>query len=306
MLEIAPIRTAAPAGNRRHPTLLDAREVEVVAFAIDLRNSTARLSGLHPYDILSILGAYQSLVRRRIEAAGGHIVSLAGDGVMAIFLADRDDGANRRALDVASKIASALPTLSQRLPDRTAPLQAGIGIHRGLGLIGIGPTDGTLHFFGEPANVASRLEAATKPFGGGTAISSDDLPRPARPPALPDPQRTDVFGRRDRSTPFCYATTPRHHKQNAYGLAPVPGPGTAVCRTVVPAVGAMSRHSTAFGYRLNRTFGMVHPASEERRFSRGCRGSVFALRGRPGRLLQRGLICGLVLRSEGTAKTDAT
>lgn len=64
----------------------------MVAMAMDLRGSTAMAAGALAWDALLVVDRYVQTVFAAVEAEGGTVVSVAGDGVMAAFGLDGDDG----------------------------------------------------------------------------------------------------------------------------------------------------------------------------------------------------------------------
>ncbi|MGP1397592.1 MAG: 2Fe-2S iron-sulfur cluster-binding protein [Inquilinaceae bacterium] len=143
-------------------------EENVFAFCVDLRDSTKLAENALPYDVFYILSAYQDAVCNAVTRHGGHVVSVSGDGIMAVFLAGTSaDGAGKAALSAAKDTVRDVAVLSDRLACHLQqPLRVGIGLQFGSGLIGLSSTEDRAHFFGEPANVAARLQEATKAFGG--------------------------------------------------------------------------------------------------------------------------------------------
>lgn len=145
------------------------REHEVTALAVDLRDSTRLAAGKLPFDTLYVLNRYISRVTAAIEAQGGYVTSVAGDGVMAIFGADGEvEAGARRALAAALAIWDALADLDAELAeDLRQPLRFGVGLHTGLAVIGAIALSGrsSLQFLGDTGNVAARLEGLTKDLG---------------------------------------------------------------------------------------------------------------------------------------------
>lgn len=151
---------------------LAGQERVIVALFADLRDSTRITAGKLPFDALFLVDCWIQAVSGAVHREGGQVTSVAGDGVMAIFGVDVDpDQACRQALAAADAIGRAVETLNLDLePSLTLPLRFGVGIHVGLAIVGyttLAREDGarSLQFFGDPGNVASRLEALTKERG---------------------------------------------------------------------------------------------------------------------------------------------
>jgi class 3 adenylate cyclase len=66
-----------------HPpvTIAASQEREIAAIFVDLRESTRLAAGRLPYDALYIVGRYVTVVGRAVEAHGGQVTSVAGDGI---------------------------------------------------------------------------------------------------------------------------------------------------------------------------------------------------------------------------------
>lgn len=151
------------------------RELLVTALYIDLRDSTRIAAGRLPYDALFIVDRYIQAVTSAIQAQGGLITSVAGDGVMSVFGLDGDARAGARAaFAAAAALWKAVDDASADLADNVGQtLRFGVGVHSGLSIVGtIGPPGQTsIQFLGDTGNVAARLEALTKEMNC-TAIAS--------------------------------------------------------------------------------------------------------------------------------------
>lgn len=154
---------------------LGGTERELVVMFADLRGFTRISEGRLPYDVVFILNRYFRAMGGAVEAAGGHVDKLIGDGVMALFgLAGEREGAALAALDAARRMGEAMTRLNDELGAELAePLRMGIGLHLGpviVGEMGHGPAT-ALTAIGDTVNVASRLEAATKDLGAELVLS---------------------------------------------------------------------------------------------------------------------------------------
>jgi adenylate cyclase len=142
------------------------RELTIAAMFVDMRDSTRLAAGRLPYDALFLFDRYIETVTGAIRSNGGHVTSVAGDGVMGVFgiegsAADAARGALRAALDVWSGLEILNTELAAELP---TPLRIGIGIHVGVSVIDLSSiTDSrTLQFLGDSGNIAAKLEGRTK------------------------------------------------------------------------------------------------------------------------------------------------
>jgi adenylate cyclase len=149
-----PFRVAL-GGDRRHVTTLFA----------DVRGYTALAAEHAPEETLDLLNRYLTVVSDPVEAHGGTVADLLGDGVFAFFGApvkhpDDPQRAVRAALEVQAAVA--------RLEIPTMPgvrLQAGIGITSGEVIAGNVGSERRMHYcvVGNSVNIAAHLQAAAGP-----------------------------------------------------------------------------------------------------------------------------------------------
>ncbi len=142
------------------------RELTVTAMSVDLRDSTRLAAERLPFDAIFIVDQYVQAVTGAVRGHGGHVTSIAGDGLMSVFGLDGDpvSGA-RNALRAAEALWLALDSLSSDLSEQIAGgLRFGIGVQTGVSIVGtVGPSDAaTIYFLGDTGNVAARLEGLTK------------------------------------------------------------------------------------------------------------------------------------------------
>ena len=71
------------------------QEVDIAAMFVDLRGSTELAAGRLPFDALFILDRFIQVVTSGIRKHGGHVTSIAGDGVMSVFRADQSASTRR-------------------------------------------------------------------------------------------------------------------------------------------------------------------------------------------------------------------
>jgi adenylate cyclase len=142
------------------------RELQIAAMFVDLRESTRLATGRLPYDALFLFDRYIQVVTGAIRRNGGHITSIAGDGVMSVFGVDAAAVvAARNAFQAALDVWGGLETLNAELAgELEAPLRIGIGIHVGLAVVGLVSTSESrsLQFLGDTGNTAAKLEAQSK------------------------------------------------------------------------------------------------------------------------------------------------
>ncbi len=142
-------------------------EMEVAALFVDLRESTRLAAGRLPYDALFIFDRYIQVITAAVRHNRGHVTSIAGDGVMAMF-ADADGEAARFARDAfaaALALWDGIDTLNQELAaELREPLRIGIGLHVGPAVVGTIAAAGlsSLQFLGDTGNLAAKFQAETR------------------------------------------------------------------------------------------------------------------------------------------------
>ncbi len=156
------------------------RRVVTVMFA-DLVGYTALSEHLDPERVKRLIDAAFERLIVDINAYGGRIDKILGDGILALFgapVAHEDDA--DRAIRAAIQMHETLRRFVDDEADLVAPLQLRIGVNTGEVLVGAisGTADYTA--MGDVVNVASRLQALAKPgevfIGESTAdLSSDEI-----------------------------------------------------------------------------------------------------------------------------------
>jgi adenylate cyclase len=124
----------------------------------DIRGFTSFADRTTAREAVGYLNEFFEVVVPIVKAAGGEVNQLLGDGLLAVFTApDHADGAlaaSRRMLN----------EVDERLGERC---RIGIGLNSGLVLIGTIAAGGLnrLSVIGDPVNVASRVQDATRDLG---------------------------------------------------------------------------------------------------------------------------------------------
>jgi len=164
---------SVPAGSRAAYTYGQERDIAVMF--VDIRGFTGLAESRLPYDVVFILNRYVTDMGSAIEAAGGRIDKVIGDGIMALFGVDDSYASGCRAsLDAARRMGENLRELNDSLAnDLEQPLRIGVGIHGGSAIIGeLGYRETrSLTAVGDTVNIASRLEAMTKEFATELVVS---------------------------------------------------------------------------------------------------------------------------------------
>jgi adenylate cyclase len=159
--------------------LLEGEEVEVSVLFVDIRDFTPFAEAASAAEAVARLNQFFGLVVPIVTKHGGHANKFVGDGVLGVFgapdrLADHAD----RALEAACELAEAV---EEKFGDR---LQIGIGINSGPVIAGSIGGGGRLEFtvIGDPVNVASRVERATRETGDIVLLTEATRCLLTRPP----------------------------------------------------------------------------------------------------------------------------
>ncbi len=150
----AELRTPRPApGSAAAASHGEARKVVTILFA-DLAGSTALHERLDPESVRAFMESYYRAMRAEVEAHGGVVVKLLGDGVMAAF------GVPQVAEDDALRAARAAVAM-QRAFDRLfeivgKPGDIGLRIAVNTGEVVVSGDNSDV--VGDPVNVAARLQ----------------------------------------------------------------------------------------------------------------------------------------------------
>ncbi|HYB81108.1 MAG TPA: adenylate/guanylate cyclase domain-containing protein, partial [Mycobacterium sp.] len=134
----------------------------------DLVDSTALSNRLEPETYHTLVGRFRHEVRRVVDRYEGHISSIKGDGLLAVFghpKAHENDV--RRAVAAGLDITRAAAQLSEKAERKFGvAINVRVGIHRGLVYLDTDQDD----VYGFAANLAARLSGLAEP---GTVAVSD-------------------------------------------------------------------------------------------------------------------------------------
>ena len=160
-------------GNPEAEDLLTvpARSGEIRRLAImfaDLVDSTALSTRLEPETYHTLVGGYRDEVRRIVDRYEGHISSIKGDGLLAVFGHPRaHENDVRRAVTAGLDITRAVAQLSEQAERKFGvAINVRVGIHRGLVYLDTDQDD----VYGFAANLTARLCGVAEP---GTVAVSD-------------------------------------------------------------------------------------------------------------------------------------
>jgi class 3 adenylate cyclase len=140
------------------PTAAVARKVVTIVFA-DLIGSTALQERLDPESVSRIMEGYHAAVRAPIEAHGGTVVQLLGDGVMCAFGVPRvaeDDAL--RAVRAAVEVQRSFRDFMSEHPELAGRVGLRVAVNTGEVVV----SDDYAAGIGDPLNVAARLQQEAK------------------------------------------------------------------------------------------------------------------------------------------------
>jgi class 3 adenylate cyclase len=156
---IAALGTKAPAAATAPPARTDAERRQLTVMFCDLVGSTALSAQLDPEDLREVIAAYHRAVADVVAGFDGFVAKYMGDGVLVYFgypRAHEDDA--ERAVRAGLGVIDAVG----RLYNKTATLQARVGIATGLVVVGDLIGEGSAQeqsVVGEAPNLAARLQA---------------------------------------------------------------------------------------------------------------------------------------------------
>ena len=146
------------------PTSGERKEVTVL-FA-DLVGFTPLAESVDPSVLVRVLNGYFERMSRAITAHQGHISTLIGDGILALFGAlEPDPWHTDDAVRAALAMRAELALYNAELAAEGLPkLALGIGLHRGRGIAGLVGSPELMQFtvVGTIVNVAARVQALTR------------------------------------------------------------------------------------------------------------------------------------------------
>jgi ABC-type oligopeptide transport system substrate-binding subunit/class 3 adenylate cyclase len=154
------------------------RKVLTAVFA-DVVGSTALAERLDPEDVKLVVGEAVARIVGEVEALGGHVKDLAGDGVLAFFGAPttREDDAER-AVRCALRIVAEMEEYAREVRRGWGAEGFGIRVGAATGAVVVGEVGAGSRLeyaaFGGTVNVAARLQSAAEP---GTVLVDESTHR---------------------------------------------------------------------------------------------------------------------------------
>jgi len=143
-------------------TTLEGEELEVTVVVVDIRGFTAFAENASARETVDYLNDFFGCVVPILLSHGGHANKYVGDGVLGVF------GAPERLPDHADRAVRAAMEIDRAVEERYGDaLRIGTGVNSGPVSAGTVGGGGRVEFtvIGDPVNVASRVESATRELG---------------------------------------------------------------------------------------------------------------------------------------------
>ncbi|MFI5315398.1 MAG: adenylate/guanylate cyclase domain-containing protein [Myxococcota bacterium] len=142
---------------------------EVTALFADLVGFTPLSESVDPSVLVRILNGYFERMSRAIANHQGHISTLIGDGILALFGAlEANPWQTNDAASAALAMRAELAAYNAELAAEGLPkLALGVGLHRGLGIAGLVGSPELMQFtvVGTVVTVAARVQTLTRQHG---------------------------------------------------------------------------------------------------------------------------------------------
>jgi class 3 adenylate cyclase len=139
---------------------------EVTVLFADLVGFTPLTERVDPATLVRILNGYFERMSRAIIEHQGHISTLIGDGILALFGAlEPNPWQSNDAAHAALAMRTALGDYNRELTAEGLPtLTLGVGLHRGVGVAGLVGSQDLVQFtvVGSTVNVAARVQDLTR------------------------------------------------------------------------------------------------------------------------------------------------
>jgi adenylate cyclase len=153
-----------------------ADRIRAVLWFSDLQGYTTITDTAEADEIIPLLNDYADAVISAIHDAGGDVLKLIGDGVLAIFTAEDSGDACRAALRAEAKLRQRIRALNERRTAEGRPVTSVyLGLHIGDVFYGNIGSDARLDFtvVGPAVNEVSRIASMCQSVGRGVVLSSD-------------------------------------------------------------------------------------------------------------------------------------
>lgn len=154
--------------------------IQAIILAVDMRGFTRLTDALDADAVFTTLSVYYDAVSEPVIKAGGDVVKMIADGILAVFpvapdatTADREAIAWKAADAVREAVASLGALAPEDLPEGAWPIKAGFALHAGEVTFGNVGSRARLDFtlIGPSVNEAFRIEAKSKVIGKAILLS---------------------------------------------------------------------------------------------------------------------------------------
>jgi adenylate cyclase len=166
-----------------------ADRINAVLWFSDLRGYTAITDTAAPDEVIPLLNDYADAVISSIHEAGGDVLKLIGDGILAIFKTDDPADACRSALRARADLHERLKSLNARRSSEDRPVTSVyLGLHIGDVFYGNIGSENRLDFtvIGPAVNEVSRIASMCRSVDRVIAMSADFVA------ATPHEERRDI------------------------------------------------------------------------------------------------------------------
>ncbi|HEX2725844.1 MAG TPA: adenylate/guanylate cyclase domain-containing protein [Beijerinckiaceae bacterium] len=153
-----------------------AERINAVLWFSDLRSYTSISDRVAPDEIIPMLNDYADAVVSAVHAAGGDVLKLVADGVVAIFKADDPARACRCALEAERNLRARLVALNERRAGEGRPVTSVyLGLHIGDVFYGNIGSEERLDFtvIGPAVNEVSRIASMCASVDRDVVLSAD-------------------------------------------------------------------------------------------------------------------------------------
>jgi adenylate cyclase len=166
-----------------------ADRINAVIWYSDLRGYTKITDTAPPHEIIPLLNDYSAAAINAVRGAGGEVLKLIGDGVLAIFRADDAAQACCCALRAEASLRSEIRSVNERRVAGNHPVtSAYLGLHIGEVFYGNIGSEDRLDFtvVGPAVNEASRIAAMCRSVDRSVVLSAEFAA------ATPEPERSKL------------------------------------------------------------------------------------------------------------------
>jgi adenylate cyclase len=150
--------------------------ISAVLWFSDLRGSTAISESINPDEIIPFLNDYAQASIEAIHEAGGDVLKLIGDGVLAMFTGEDMTVARRAALSAEHRFRLNMKAVNKKRSAASQPItSAYVGLHVGEVFYGNIGSEDRLDFtvVGPAVNEVSRIASMCRSVDRATLVSSE-------------------------------------------------------------------------------------------------------------------------------------